>query len=97
MGSKFLCTPLTVDRDVGPRTWGSSLDIFIGHSSRLEKGGPAGTTLILERLRKPRLQELAELGCRLKLWDRIQLFECRSERIGKTPDRSRLEFLVLRL
>src|SRR5580692_708201 len=39
----------------------------------------------------------AQLGCGLALWDRLQFLECRSERMGETPDRSRSEFLVPRL
>src|SRR5258708_5618484 len=51
----------------------------------------------LERLGEPGLQEFAQLGRRLELWDRIQFFECRRKRIRKTPHRSRPEFLILRL
>ena len=52
--------------------------------------------LKLERLGEPGLQEFAQLGRHLEFWDGIEFLECRSERIGETPDRSRLEFLVLR-
>jgi len=51
----------------------------------------------LERLGESALKELAQLGCGLELWDWLQFLECRSERIGETPDRSRSEFLVPRL
>ena len=63
----------------------------------LGKGGPLSPPRGLERLGEPGFQEFAQLGCRLELWDGIQFFECRGKRIRKTPDRSRLEFLVLRL
>jgi hypothetical protein len=49
----------------------------------------------LERLGEPGFQELAQLGCRLELWDGIEFLECGRERIRKTPDRPRPEFLVL--
>jgi len=58
---------------------------------------PAAPLLGLERLREPGLQELAQLRRGLELWDGVQFFECRRERIGKTPDRPRPEFLILRL
>ena len=51
----------------------------------------------LERLWQARLQECAQLGRGLELRDGIQFFECRSERIGETPDRSRFELFVLGL
>ncbi len=51
----------------------------------------------LKRLEEPGFQEFAQLGRRLELWNGIEFLECRGERIGETPDRSRLEFLVLRL
>ena len=67
-------------------------------SLRIWGGGPAGTAKCsLERLQEASFQELSELGGRLELWDGIQFLECRSERIGKAPDGSWLEFLVLRL
>jgi hypothetical protein len=50
----------------------------------------------LERLREPGFQKFAQFDCCPKLWNRIQLLECRRERVGQTPDRSRPEFLVLR-
>ena len=52
---------------------------------------------VLERLGEPGFQELAQLGCRLELWNGIEFLECGSERIRNTPDRPRPEFLVLRL
>ena len=51
---------------------------------------------VLERLREPCFQEFAQLGCCLELWDGVQFLERRSERIGKAPNGSWLEFLVLR-
>jgi hypothetical protein len=51
----------------------------------------------LERLGEPSFQEFTQLCGRLELWDRLQLLERRSERIGKAPDRPRPEFLILRL
>lgn len=51
----------------------------------------------LERLREAGFQEFAQLGRRPELRDGIQFLECRRERVGETPDRSRPEFLVLRL
>ena len=59
------------------------------------KGGRAHRPRVLERLGEPGFQELAQLGCRLELWNGIQFLECRRERIGETPDRSWPEFLVL--
>jgi hypothetical protein len=55
----------------------------------LGKGGRLRPPRMLERLLEPSLQELSQLGCRLELWDGIQLLECGRERIRKTPDRSR--------
>ena len=51
----------------------------------------------LERLGEPGFQELAQFGRRLELWNGIEFLECGSERIRKTPDRPRPEFLILRL
>ena len=45
---------------------------------------------------KTGLQEFTHLDRGFELRDRIQFLERRRERIGKTPDRSRPEFLVLR-
>src|SRR5437899_12006511 len=42
-------------------------------------------------------QEFTQVCRDLELWNGIQLFECGSERIRKTPDRPRPEFLILRL
>ena len=49
---------------------------------------------LLERLGKPGLKEFAQLGRSLELRNGVQFFECRRERIGETPDRSRPEFLI---
>src|SRR5258708_4009186 len=47
------------------------------------------------KLREASLQELTQLrGC-LELRDRLQFLESGSKRIRKTPDRPRLQFLVL--
>jgi hypothetical protein len=43
------------------------------------------------------LQKLAQLRRGLELRDRVQFFECGRERIRKTSDGPRTEFLVLRL
>jgi hypothetical protein len=51
----------------------------------------------LERRGEPGLQEFAQLRCRLELWDGIEFFECRGERIREAPDGPRPEFLILRL
>src|SRR5258707_1029266 len=58
---------------------------------------PGAPPRVLERLGEPGFQELAQLGCHLELWNGIEFLECGSERIRKTPDRPRPEFLVLRL
>ena len=52
--------------------------------------------------RKPNCENRASrnspnLAVALNCGDRVQFLECRGERIRKTPDRSRPEFLVLRL
>ncbi len=65
--------------------------------SLVTKGRPAGTARLLERLEKPGLKEFAQLSSSFELWDGIQFLEGRGERVGKTPDRSRPEFLILRL
>jgi hypothetical protein len=49
----------------------------------MRSGGPAGTAIQLERLREPLVQELSELGCRLKLGNRFEFLERRRE--GKSP------------
>jgi hypothetical protein len=51
----------------------------------------------LERLGESSLQEFSQFRRSLELGDGLQFLECRRERIGKTPDGSRPEFLVLRL
>ena|ERR1700726_4300861 len=51
----------------------------------------------LERPGEPRLQEPTQLGSGLELRNRVQFLECRRERIRETPNRSRPEFLILRL
>src|SRR5258708_34424044 len=51
----------------------------------------------LERLAEPGFQELPHLGGRLEFGYGIEFLECGSERIRKTPDRPRPEFLILRL
>jgi hypothetical protein len=53
---------------------------------------PRGARMIV----KTGLQEFTQLDRGFELRDRIQFLERRRERIGKTPDRSRPEFLVLR-
>ena len=60
-----------------------------------EKGACRHHPTKLERLGESVLHEFTKLGCRPELRNGIQFFECRSERIGKTPDGSRPEFLVL--
>src|SRR5205807_3622629 len=65
--------------------------------SLVKKRRPAGPPRDLERLREPAFHEFPQLGRGPELWDRIQFFECRRKRIGKTPDRSWSEFLVFRL
>src|SRR5579864_2935498 len=42
-------------------------------------------------------QEFPQLRRSFELWNGIQFFECRSEGIRETPERSRPEVLVLRL
>jgi hypothetical protein len=59
--------------------------------------GRAHRPRVLERLGEPGFRELAQLGCRLELRNGIEFLERESERIRKTPDRPRSEFLVLRL
>jgi len=61
-----------------------------------KKGGRPPTPYKLERLCEPSFEEFAQHGCCLELWDGVQFLERRSERIGKTPNGSWLEFLVLR-
>src|SRR5579863_5054950 len=63
----------------------------------IRTGGPSGAAVASERLAESSLHELSELRCRLELRNRLQLFECRRERVGETPDRSRSEFLIPRL
>src|SRR5437879_7512337 len=58
--------------------------------------GPARNRRSSEGLRESSLEELAQLSCGLELWNGIEFLECGSERIRKTPDRSRPEILVLR-
>jgi hypothetical protein len=60
-----------------------------------QKGAAGRYRPRLERLEEPGLQECAELGRSFEVRNGIQFFECPSERIGKTPDRSRPELLVL--
>src|SRR5271169_8733 len=66
-------------------------------NARSRRSGRPRPPRLLERLGKPPFQELAQLGRRLELRDRLQVLKCRSERIRETPDRPRPEFLVLRL
>src|SRR4029077_14045815 len=80
------CKPATSDH---PTSCNSSVFLW------QEKGRPADTARRLERLREPGFQEFAQLRCRLELWNGIEFFECRCERIRETPDRSRREFFVL--
>jgi hypothetical protein len=58
------------------------------------KGGRLTPPRRSERLGEPGFQEFAQLGCRLELRDWLQFLEGGSERIRKTPDRPRPEFLV---
>src|SRR5437899_6170394 len=58
--------------------------------------GPARDRRSSEGVRDSSLEELAQLSCGLELWNGIEFLECGSERIRKTPDRSRPEILVLR-
>ena len=61
-------------------------------------GGPARHSHASSKsLREAGLKKLCELRCCPELRDGIQFFECRRERIGQTPDRSRPELFVLRL
>src|SRR5215469_2334080 len=51
---------------------------------------------LLEGLREPGFQKLSQLCRRVELRYRIQFLESGGERIEKTPNRPRLEFLILR-
>jgi hypothetical protein len=75
--------------DLARRALGLLAAVWDGRFGRYHPG--------LERLGEPDFQELSELGCCPELRDGIQFFECRRERIGKTPDGSRPELLVFRL
>src|SRR6266567_5043111 len=65
--------------------------------SLIKGGGRREPPYRLERLREPRFQEFAQLGCSLELWNGVQFLERGSERIRETPNRTRPKFLVLRL
>src|SRR4030095_15836375 len=49
-----------------------------------------------ERFRESSLQELSQFRRRLELWNRVEFLERRRKRVGETPNRAQLKFLVLR-
>ena len=79
----------------GSISCGSSRSMECPWATSKPRPGPYRPTL--ERLREPSLEEFTEFRCRLKLRNRIQFLEGRSERVGETPDCTRLELVVLRL
>src|SRR5258708_5457138 len=85
-----------IQKRASRKLWGRVSTLRTTFASQKERW-PAGPPRGLERLREPSLQELSKLRGGLELRDGIQFLECRRERIGKTPDRSRPEFLVLRI
>jgi hypothetical protein len=58
-----------------PRPYGSPKANW---NDSLGMGGRPETARGLERLGESSFQEVAQLGCRLELWDGIQFFECQS-------------------
>src|SRR6266478_3890718 len=51
----------------------------------------------LEATAQPSLDEASQFRGRPELWDWVEFFERRSERVRQAPNRSRLELVVLRI